>query len=563
MSFFYSYRRSLFVGVLTALFILIATGIALRKSNTWDEPAHILSGYAYLAKGMDYIAPVNHPVLGRAITAAFPWLFLDLSIDETIEPEGAKDSRFIPYSVKFLYENKAGADDILFLSRLGNILLAALLAIYVYIWSSRLWGATGAFLSLFFFILCPNMLANASIATTDLPITAFFFITSYYLFRTAEEGVSTVKTIAASVFFTFALASKHTAFLLIPFIPLAYLFAARKDGARKLVTHLGFFILLSYTALWAVYGFRFHSSAAGYTAPEWGIFPPTGLTPLFAFIRDYRLLPESYLLGVVGSIAGAEIGKPTFFMGEYSSSTGWFSYFPVAFLIKTPIPALILLAASVVYLTQESVKRRRALMLMLPAILVFLVFTLERVNIGLRHILPVYPFLFTLIGFVPSIRTKSEKLARAVFYTCMVWYAYAASLVYPHQLAYFNEFIGGPKNGYRYLVDSNLDWGQDLLGLKEYVGRKGIKKIKLAYFGLSDPAYFGIDYQYMPSYLILKARDYEPDIELKGWFAISATMLQGVYLPDHDFYAVFRNIEPVEKIGYSIFVYRLGVDEGQ
>jgi hypothetical protein len=148
------------------------------------------------------------------------------------------------------------------------------------------------------------------------------------------------------------------------------------------------------------------------------------------------------------------------------------------------------------------------------------------------------------------------KSAKAVFYAACLWYLYAGLSIYPHQLAYFNEFVGGPANGYKYLVDSNLDWGQDLAGLKDYMDEKGVERIKLAYFGFSDPGYYGIEYEYLPSYLILEPQNVKGAVPVEGWFAISATLLQGLYLPDPETYRFLREVRPVDTIGHSIFIYR-------
>lgn len=551
-------RHRVFIGValLLALFIGLGSSIAQKKSNTWDEPAHIMAGYAYLSEGMDYLSPLNHPVLGRSLSALFPTLFLDLGFDRTIEPEGAKGSRFFPYSLKFLYENNTNGETILFLSRLPNILLGALLGVFVFAWSKRLWGIAGGYLSLFLFVLSPNILAHSTLATTDLPATAFFFITAYYLYRIAAEGIDAKKSCLIVFFFSMGLASKHTTILITPFMLAAFLIASRMAGLKKTLGYMALLIGLTYFFIWAVYGFSFHSSGPGYISPDWTVFQPAGQVRFLHFLNEWKLLPESYLYGLAGSVDGAGAGRAAFFMGQYSSS-GWASYFPTAFLIKTPIPMIILLSAALIYFSREKNLVMKVAFILLPPLLVFLAFSAQKVNIGLRHVLPAYPFLFVFIGFVPSIKTESMRFARVVFYACLVWYSYAAAAIFPHQLAYFNEFIGGPKNGYNYLVDSNLDWGQDLPGLKEFMNRYGIDRIKLAYFGFSDPKYYGIDYEYLPGYYIPEPKNVKKDIKLEGWFAISATMLQGVYLADRDFYKPFREIKPVGHIGYSIFIYRL------
>ena len=541
------------VGLLL-VFFATASSVALKKNNTWDESAHILSGYAYVKKGMDWLSPLNHPVLGRAITGALPAALLDLDFDEKVRPEGAPDSNFFPYSLKFLYENSVTGDTILFWSRLGNIILATLLGIFVFIWSRDLWGQKGALLSIFLYALCPNIIANASIATTDLPITAFFFISLYFFYCLDAKGVTAWRAIAAAIAIAFALASKHTALLLAPIAIASFAIALRREG-KKALPYYALLVITVYLCLWAIYGFRFRSDSPNYEPLNWSVFASSSLTPFFDFARSWRLLPEAYLYSVAGVVMGASTGKAAFLMSGYSN-TGWWYYFIVAFLIKTPIPALILLIASVLYLLAVR-EIRKGLWLLVPALIIFTAMSLQKVNIGIRHILPVYPFIFTLIGFVPLINTKSARVAKLVFVLLIAWYAFSAASIYPHQLAYFNEFIGGPGNGYKYLVDSNLDWGQDLKGLKEYMENNDIKRLKLAYFGLSDPRYFGIDYEYLPSYAILAPVNVKDAVALKGSFAISATMLQGVYLADRDYYRFFREMKPSGNVGYSIYIYNL------
>lgn len=551
----FSKYRTLFACVFfLTVFAAEASYIASRKSNTWDESAHILAGYAYLKEGMDYLSPLNHPALGRAIQGVFPAALLDLDFNPKVMPEEAKGSDFFPYSIKFLYANKTDGDKVLFLSRLGNIMLGVLLGAFVFKWSRELWGGKGGVFSLFLYALCPNVLAHSSLATTDLPITAFFFISAYYLYRAVKFGPG-IKDIAFfSVFFALALTSKHTAFLLLPVILLALIFNLREGRPVQTISRYVLAAFAVYFMIWAVYGFRYHSPSPDYAPLYWDKFSGARFEGVFDILRQWKALPEAYLYGISGVASGISSGKSAFLMGEYSNQ-GWWYYFLIAFLLKTPVAALFFIAAAVVYMTPDRENRKKALFLILPAAVVFIVMSTQKVNIGLRHILPVYPFLLALAGFAPNIRTESRKAAKALFIMGSAWYIYSNVMIFPHQLAYFNEFAGGPKNGYRYLVDSNLDWGQDLKGLKEHMDRKGIKKIKLAYFGLSDPGLFDIDYDYLPSYVVINPENVQEAVPLKGWFAISATMLQGVYLPNHDFYKAFKDLTPVDTVGYSIFIY--------
>lgn len=549
-------KKILLLSAFTLIFTSLASSIALRKSNTWDEPAHILAGYSYLKEGMDYLSPLNHPVTGRALTALLPAVFLDLKLNTAVRPEEAPGSDFFPYSLKFLFENTAPGTRVLFLSRLSNILAGALLGIYLFLWAEGLWGAKGGLLSLFFYLLSPDILAHSSLATTDIPVTAFFFISSYYLYRNSSDRVSYPRVALSALFAALALTSKHSALLLAPVAAVSFSIVLKREGWKRALPSLILFLFSVYAVIWALYGFRYHSASPDYSPLHWERFSSYGLDPIFSSLRGVKALPEAYLYSLEGTLAGAASGRAAFLMGEYSSK-GWWYYFIAAFLIKTPVPAILLLAASLIYIVKEREAAVKALLYaVFPAALVFTAVSLQKVNIGLRHALPAYPFIFLLIGYLANIKTESSRAARAVLAASVLWYLVSAARIHPHELAYFNEFIGGPQNGYKYLVDSNLDWGQDLKGLKEYMARNGIERIKLAYFGFSDPAYYGIDYEYLPSYLIPEPKGALEYVRLEGWFAVSATMLQGVYLNDRDFYRVFREVKPVDTVGYSIFIYR-------
>lgn len=548
-------KKTTLPAVILAIFLGTTTSTALKKSNTWDESAHILAGYSYLKDGNDGLSPLNHPVFGRATIALLPRVLLNLNYDSRVKPEEAPVSNFFSYSLKFLFENKVDGKTILLLSRLSIILLGVLLGAYVYVWSKELWGTKGAALSLVFYALCPNIIANSSLATTDMPVTAFFFISVFYLYRMVTRGVTIKGALIAAIFTAFALTSKHTALLLALIIAFAFLLNLRTDGLKKTILCYAVLISAVYILIWAVYAFRYHSSSPYYMPLFWDKFAHLPVAPLFVFLRKIHFLPEAYLYSINGTLAGAGAGRAAFLMGEYSGA-GWWYYFIVAFIIKTPIPTLLFLTAALVYMSTDRENLKKAVFLVLPALVIFTAISMQKVNIGFRHVLPAYPFIFTLIGYVPCISSMRKKAARVVFYGFIVWYLYGAAFIHPDELAYFNEFVGGPKNGYKYLVDSNLDWGQDLIGLKKYIDEHKIEKIKLSYFGLSDPAYYGINYEYLPSYAILNPKIERYSVPLEGYFAISATMLQGVYLSDRDFYKLFRETKPIDMIGYSIFIYK-------
>jgi hypothetical protein len=194
--------------------------------------------------------------------------------------------------------------------------------------------------------------------------------------------------------------------------------------------------------------------------------------------------------------------------------------------------------------------------LLLPAAVIFCFFSLNNHEIGLRYILPIYPFLFVFAGKAAQLFLSSKMLI-GLYIAAITWYLGSSYFIHPHYLAYFNELVGGPNNGYKYLVDSNLDWGQDLKGLKEYMEKHAISRINLSYFGSDSPERYGIAYNWLPSFYLRDPNPEKHESILKGWVAISATNLQGVYFDDRNIFAWLRSRKPVAKIGYSIFIYSM------
>jgi len=561
---------------LSAFFIQSTLSIS-KRSNTWDESGHLLSGYAYIKRGIDYLEP-SHPVLGRLIPA-LPLLFFDLRFEpDKVSAQNAPGSNFYPYSLKFLFENNADGKKLLFYSRLSMIALGILLGVYIFTWARMLYGNKGGFLALFFYVLCPNMLAHSGLVTTDFPLTAFFIISLFCLYLLTDK-ITILRVFLAGISLGLALTTKYSALLLsLPYTAaFLYLFLKRDIDISKglsaykkniLISLIFVFILLSaYLTIWSVYGFDYRADildAKSEQEIEKTVFKweenktkSAVLNKALDSIRYFHILPESYIYGLYRFLSRADEGHAAFLMGEYSGH-GWWYYFLMAFLIKTPIPVLYLFLGSILFLSRYQNRAKTFIFIALPVMLMFFVSTRQHINIGLRHILPVYPLIFVLIGGLININISRKRLAGIILTLAMTWSVWTSINIYPYYLAYFNEFIGGPQNGYKYLVDSNLDWGQDLPGLKEYMDRNSIKKIKLSYFGFSDPAYYGINYKYLPSYSIPEPHIERYYIPAEGYFAISATMLQGVYMQNRDLYKVFRETKPIDTIGYSIFIYKTG-----
>ncbi len=237
---------------------------------------------------------------------------------------------------------------------------------------------------------------------------------------------------------------------------------------------------------------------------------------------DYSLLPDGYVFGLARTLffTGA---RTAYFLGDYSES-GWRGYFPTVFLIKTPIAAIGLMFAGAAALWIARLRPRDVTLLagMAAFIVIYGGYLIaSNVNLGHRHLLPIYPLLYAIAGGAAA--WCSVRLGRWLVAAAAVWLVAANAYIYPHYLSYFNELIGGPAHGHEYVVDSSIDWGQDLLRLRDFAARE--KPVYLSYFGSADPQRY-LDCQPLPSFITFAPTT--PSLK-PGVYVISATQLVGLY----------------------------------
>ena len=269
-------------------------------------------------------------------------------------------------------------------------------------------------------------------------------------------------------------------------------------------------------------------------------------------------------------------GNTTYFLGEVSRF-GWRHYFPIVYLIKEPlawwalvVTALATAAVSIKSFQPRVYKIRSYLQenFIELAMILWLVFYWalsinSTLNIGVRHLLPTYPFAILLVsGQIAKINYKKFKIYGFLLTVLLGWYVFENLSVSPYYLTYFNQAVGGPSGGYRYVVDSNLDWGQDLKRFSNWVKENDIPKIEFDYFGWADPSYYlGERYAWTSSTKYKDAEDFKLSNQSDGWLAVSVSFLQGSQgLPDQyksNNYLWLQNHTPVTTIGNSIFVYRI------
>ncbi len=532
-----------------------------HASAVVDEPAHLTAGYLAVTRG-DLAVNREHPPLAKAI-AALPLIPLTPPLPpEPDSPRTSEDFEF-EYARRFLY-GAADPHRMLARARLPIVGLSMCLALAAGLWAAPLTGsrlAGGA--ACLWVAFEPNLLAHGRLVTTDLAASLFALL----LFAAAERACAApsgrprrIWIAAAGAALGLSLISRYAGVILAPLCAIGLLIDARmtRREALRALAVIGLIALAVVNA-----GYLLLSGEAGgspfplATTPVGG---PLRTAPLAAMEAHPVLrwaplgVPRIWVEGIdLARWKNAEVEGPAYLNGRIARD-GWWSYFLLALAMKSTI-GLILASGIGLVLTflprarGEEARRRRACLVwvVLPAASILLVTTaLTRAQIGLRYVLPVVPFLCVLAA-VPFSRSGPRgripgRAWPAAGALLILWHAGSALAIHPYHLAHFNALAGGAENGRRRLVDSNLDWGQDLPGLRRFMDARGLDAITLYYFGTADPAAHGIRRHVPPR---------------AGYVAVSATHLAGVYLPDPDYFAPLRGLKPETTIGHSILVYRL------
>ncbi len=519
-------ERALFAGVFIAswaVFIALGAGFIRSAAPTYDEPVHLASGYSVWAGALESLNYKNHPPFGEAWDA-LPLVFLK-PLTFFSSPDWMA-RRLYHYGDLFLYKNIVPANRLMNDARLWSLISwGALLGFAILEWSFRLGGTEALVFAGLLFALCPPLISNAALVTTDAPAAAFYFLTFWVLSFSPRRFWHWILAGACA---GFGLASKFSLVAVPPLVLIGVLTEMRIRCDEKKFPSAGLSVMAAtaFFSLWAAYRF-------GDLGQYW-----TGLYATFSRLNN---------------------GRPTFLLGAFSM-TGWWLYFPAALLVKTPLPELVMGAlGTVLWLRRPSVNRFWVLM---PAAAYFCAAEFSKTQIGCRYILPVYPFLLVAAAYGAAWLWRRAGAFRWAAAGLCAWLVFGAARVYPFYLSYFNEIAGGSAGGYRWLADSNLDWGQALPALAGYLRSRGNPPIVFSYFGSADPAHYGI--RYVPFGIVSNVErlgDAPPPLRMKALLlAVSATNLDGVYYRDHAVFSWLKRKTPVFVAGHAIFVYDLSGD---
>jgi tetratricopeptide (TPR) repeat protein len=561
-------RAAIIAGVAVLLAILVTQLVLTvrQESITWDEDDHIYAGYMSLKTG-DFGLNPEHPPLVKML-AALPLLSMDLKVPP-LQGREFKHEAFLN-GKDFVFGNDA--DKLLFRARMAAAILTVLLGILIFCATREMFGLAAGFFALALFVFDPNFLAHGAFVTTDVGLSCFLFAAVYAFYRYLKQPTR-FRLLLVGVATGLSFSTKHTGFLAAPILvclALVEWWRTRKDadGERlsfnRAFAALAVTAVISLTILWGFYGFRYASRPAGLElnppAAEYikGLSRPNELK-LLQTISHYKLLPESYIYGLAAVRMISDF-YASYLLGKPYPHGVWF-YFPVAMAIKSTVPFLILLGISAWAIIRRKLPAREVWFLALPPILYLIVAMSAHMNIGMRHVLPMYAFLTVLEAGAAMTLGKQSRNWLAVALILLAGQVITTVKAYPDFIPYANELWGGPRETWHLLSDSNSDWAQQLKATSKYLQDRGIKDCWFVYFaeGVVPYQYYGIPCKPLPTQdaLWIGEKFYDVPPEIDGPVLISGADLSGFeYGPaELNPYAQFQQLEPTAVIQNGVYVF--------
>jgi hypothetical protein len=558
--------------ILLILFFLQLFFSARRDSITWDEDDHIFAGYMSW-KHADFGLNPEHPPLVKLV-AALPLLNMPLKVpalqDRFFKTEAFLDGK------DFLFKNDA--DAILFRARMAASVFSIALLVLVFLAANEMFGLFAAFIALGLLAFDPNLIAHGAVVGTDAGLSCCMFASIYAFYRYVKAP-SISRLVIVGFATGLALAAKHTGILVFPMLLLLTFCELlegppQKEGspaqpsfvrrAGNLALALVLIGTIATGILWAFYGFRYQARPAGLQLnPPLAEYLQQLSRPreiwLLQTVSRFHLLPESYIYGLADVRIMSDF-YTSFLLGRIYPHGVWF-YFPVAFAIKSSLTFLILLAVTLWALfTRRFTRWREVLFLTIPPVFYLIIAMSSGMNIGVRHILPMYLFLSVLIGGAAAILIKRDRRWAYAVVVLLAYQAASTVRIYPAYMAYANELWGGPSQTYKLLSDSNADWGQQLKDVKHYLDAHNIKDCWFIYFaeGPVNANYYGVPCKLLPTMDSMWVHEeLQAPRAIDGTVLISAGDLSGFEFGPGELnpYEQFKSLKPKAVIDYSVFVY--------
>lgn len=559
--------RWLWVTVVLLLAVQAAQTVYVvhRESLTFDEANHMFAGYMMGHTG-DYGLNPEHPPLVKLL-AALPLLghtyFMPPLLRRNFKLEAYLDGR------DWLARNDGSSQVMVFRMRLAAGLLALALSLLVFLAAREYFGPLAGLAALALVSFDPNVLAHSALVTTDVGVSMFFLASIYAFYRYVKQpalGRLALAGLSAGLL----LATKHSGILLAPMMLLLIgyeIVAAPKESrgriALRLAAAFAAIVVIGVIVLWAFYGFRYAARPAGFELNPSLADAAKALTPFNASIimafAHLHLLPESYLMGLVDVKNMAQF-YPTFALGKVHAHGVWW-YFPLVILVKTTLGFLALTALTLFAIASGKLRRGREIVyLLVPAVFYLLVAIGAGMDIGARHIMPMYVLMFVLAGGGIAALAAQGRNWTALAIGLLAAHIVSALTVFPNYMAYANEAWGGSKNTHKLLSDANVDWAQQLYQVKQWQDRHRGEECWFAYFAYPEinPETYGITCHHLPNidtYWMGGADLIAPQVH--GYVLMSAGDLSGCEWPSGKVspYESFQHRKPDEMIDDAVMVY--------
>jgi 4-amino-4-deoxy-L-arabinose transferase-like glycosyltransferase len=582
------------------IFGALSYSAAITKNSTYDETLHVPAAWANLHG--DFRMNPEHPPLWK-YWCALPTLIWPIKTGDQDDWQGVRE--YFGYewnwAIEVLYHTPGNdADKIVNRARFMMMLLAVGLGALLMGWAWRLAGLSAALVTGALYSFDPNFLAHGSLVTNDVTLSFCFFAWMWALWHVGREA--TLKWILIlSALCGAAMIIKFSGLLLGP-ITLLMLCARAGNGPWKvrgktlqstrarIAAALAICLCaaaISYLMIWAVYGFRYAAIPNGqgqlawqslidktrfndiyaqhpgrFFPHEWQAWHPNIAARCALFVRDHHLLPEAFCYGVL-FVRTNGLVRSAFLMGQISQ-VGWWYYFPLAILFKTPTATLTACALALAiawggvrkwWWDLES--RWLCLVLVVPMLIYFFIVMAANLDLGIRHILEIYPPIYLGSGLAAAKMARYGRTKANIISGVLALLLIAESVsAWPNYIPFFNWPSGGWRGGISLLGDSNLDWGQDLKSLGQWRKNHHDQRLYLLYFGTADPAYYGIEYTNLTGGYMLGPQMQLPSSP--GIIAASATDMQGIYLDDaeHHAYGWMLRTKPIAVLGGSIYLFK-------
>ena len=546
------------ISLSSAIVLLLLTLVAVIRllptyttfNQTYDEPFHIAAGMEWLDKGA-FTYELLHPPLARVAAALGPYLSGLRWPGSPVTYEDWRETGNLILTARGKYFRN------LTLARVGILPFLVLACVVVFLWAHRWFGKPTAVFALLLFVCLPPILGHAGIATTDMPVAATLAAALYMFVRWLERP-DWLRTGLLGIAFGAAVASKFSAVAFLPAcvgVAIVYLAIVKRRllfvRPLRWKRHLFRFalaMLVALTFVWGTYRFSVrpisplqgaHRRIDERTTNSWlrgaayrAVEMPVPLLDFYDGVQEVRTYQR--------------LGFDSYLLGKYRD-TGWWYFFPVVLVVKTPIGFLVLSAVGLaaVFLRSTANSWQRHLTVIFPMVILLVCMTSNN-NTSVRHILPIYPPLAVLGGYGAArlVKGGNRRWMPAVGLLLVAWMAADSVVAHPDYMAYFNPIASAhPEN---VLCETDLDWGQDLFRLSARLRSLGVTRFTMKYFGTTPLEVAGL-----PPH-----QELSPTVPATGYVAISVCFHAGEHAKDGA-YDWLKRYQPLERVGRSIFLYSI------